>query len=164
MFTMKGYNFLTNPSLVIRVPGEISSMENASITLEIDYDLEPEYEQIRLDFKSLELTKSPLRMTISAHRKLKFLIYFERKFQKEEFISWKSKRMTGMKVKWKYNKKVEQKPIFENSNKNFIELANMLEAVHSESYLWSIVKAAKVDWFIEKEDSSSKTTTINLGK
>ena len=161
---MKGDNVLSNPSLVIRVPGEVSSMENASITLEIDYDVEPEYERIRLDFKSLELTKNPLRTTISVHRKLKFLIYFERKFKIEEFISWKNKRMTGMKVKWKYNQKVEQKPIFEKNNKDFIELANILQAVHSESYLWSIVKAAKVDWFIEREDSSSKSTTISLGK
>ncbi len=161
---MKGDNVLSNPSLVIRVPGEVSSMENASITLEIDYDVEPEYERIRLDFKSLELTKNPLRTTISVHRKLKFLIYFERKFKIEEFISWKNKRMTGMKVKWKYNQKVEQKPIFEKNNKDFIELANILQAVHSESYLWSIVKAAKVDWFIEREKSSSKSTTISLGK
>lgn len=138
-------------------------MENASITVEIDYDIEPEYEQIKVDFKIMELTKSPLRMTISAHRKLKFLIYFERKFKQEEYLSWKNKRMTGMKVTWKYNQNVEQKSIFKKSNKDFIELANMLEAVQSESYLWRIIKAAKVDWFIEREDLSSIYTTISLG-
>ena len=160
---LKGFHSLTHLFLVIRVPGEVSVMENASITVEIDYDIEPEYEQIKVDFKIIELTKSPLRMTISAHRKLKFLIYLERSFQQNEYRSWKNKRMTGMKVTWKYNQNVEQKSIFEKSNKDFIELANMLEAVHSESYLWGIIKAAKVDWFIEREDSSSRYTTISLG-
>ena len=160
---LKGFNGLTHLFLAIRVPGEVRVMENASITVEIDYDVEAEYERIKVDFEIIELTKSPLRMTISAHRKLKFLIYFERRFRQNEYLSWKNKRMTGMKVTWKYNQNVEQKSIFKKSNKDFIELANMLEAVHSESYLWRIIKAAKVDWYIEREDSSSRYPAISLG-
>ena len=90
-------------------------MENATIHLDIDYDVEPEYEKIELDFKTLELTETPMKLTFPVHRKLKFLIYFVRRFDQDEFNSWKTKRMTGMRVKWKYNKDYKEKQMFEGS-------------------------------------------------
>ena len=140
-------------------------MENATIHLDIDYDVEPEYEKIELDFKTLELTETPMKLTFPVHRKLKFLIYFVRRFDQEEFNSWKTKRMTGMRVKWKYNKDYKEKQMFEDYNKNFIRLTNLLVAVNSE-ILWENIKAAKVEWFIKREESSSYSSgkTLGLGK
>ena len=130
-------------------------MENASITLYIEYDVEPEYEKIRFNFEDLVLDKSPIRLTFSVHRKLKFSIYFMRDFSFEEFNSWKKKRMTGMLVTWKYNQNFKNKAYFQKSNKDFIKIANMLVEVGSERTMWNNIKDAKVDWFVEKEYSYS---------
>ena len=140
-------------------------MDNATIFFDIDYDIEPEYEKIKLDFKTLELTDTPMKLTFSVHRKLKFLIYFERRFDRDEFNSWKTKRMTGMRVKWKYNNEYKEKQMFEDYNKNFIRLTNLLVAVNSE-ILWENIKAAKVEWYIKREDSSSYSSgkILGLGK
>ena len=140
-------------------------MENESILLDIDYDLEPEYEHIELNLRELDLTETPMRLTFSVYRKLRFQIYFKRRFNQDEFQSWKTKRMTGMRVKWKYIGDFKEKQVFEDYNKNFIKLTNLLVAVDSET-LWENIIAAKVDWFIKREESSSFSSgkAIGLGK
>ena len=147
------------------MPGHISSLENALILLDLDYDIEPEYEQIELNLRELDLTDTPMRLTFSVYRKLRFQIYFKRRFNQDEFNSWKTKRMTGMRVKWKYNEDFKEKQVFEDYNKNFIKLTNLLVAVDSET-LWKNIIAAKVDWFIKREESSSysRGKAIGLGK
>ena len=108
------------------MPGHITSLENALILLDIDYDIEPEYEQIELNLRELDLTDTPMRLTFSVYRKLRFQIYFKRRFNQDEFNSWKTKRMTGMRVKWKYNEDFKEKQVFEYYNKNFIKLTKNL--------------------------------------
>ena len=140
--------------LIIRVPSHISLLKNASILLDIDYDIEPEYEFIKLNLKKIELTGSPMKLTLSVDRQLRFLINFKRNFNQESFDSWKTKRTTGMRVTWKYNMDFKEKSIYKGYNRNFIKLTNLLVAVDSET-LWKNVIAAKVKWFIKREDSSS---------
>ena len=147
------------------MPGHIASLKNASILLDIDYDIEPEYEEIEFKRIEVELTDTPMSVSFSVYRKLRFQIYFKRRFNQGEFDSWKNKRMTGMRVKWKYNGDFKEKQIFEDYNKNFIKLTNLLLAVDSET-LWKNIIAAKVDWFIKREYSSSysRGKAIGLGK
>ena len=77
------------------MPGHISSLENALILLDIDYDIEPEYEQIELNLRELDLTDTPMRLTFSVYRKLRFQIYFK-KYTK---LACALKKLSNIKVR-----------------------------------------------------------------
>ena len=77
-----------------------------SINLKIEYYINTEFEEIKLNYQNLELLENPMVIEYEVSKSYRdyVILTFERRFSHtKNFILWKKKQMTGMKVSWHYS-------------------------------------------------------------
>ena len=114
-------NFTIRASYYMKFKPPKEMAHNISLFLQIEYDINKEFEKIELNYKEIELSENPMLVELQLE---KFRPYFDLVFKRDfvneiNFLSWKKKKMTGMKISWYYS---EEFIPTRNKNENFVSL------------------------------------------
>ena len=134
--------------LKINVPKSLQK-SNATIDIDIIYDIEVGPENIRIEYNEIELGNKTYNTTLNVTECYIYcLIDFNRYFTKEGLEEWKNRRFTGMKVIWNMkmeNVRPKEEEKFDKSllNNVFCKMVNMIKKEQNNEKIWRIIKSNK---------------------
>ena len=111
-------NFIIKSSYFMHFKPPKDVTQNVSLFLKIEYDINQEFEKIKVNHEELGLFENPMLVELKKHDF--FDVEFKRDFVNEaNLLSWKKKKITGMKVSWDFS---EDFVPARNKNENFVSL------------------------------------------
>ena len=69
-----------------------------------------------------------------------FFITYKRIMTTENFLDWKSKRNTGLRLSWSFDTETEREYKYREDNKYFIKLANLLHSSQNKAEIWREIR------------------------
>ena len=66
----------------------------------------------------------------------------------DHFFAWKSKRNTGLRLRWSYDTETEREFKYREDNKHFIKLANILHTSQNKEEVWEGIRSKRFLYLI----------------